>query len=126
MTEKQRLESLLPSIAKSVITADGVEGNFCTLTPEDDGTWDVWIRHKDFGTGEILGTGKVNNILRAIDLPARKLTGEAILSMTSEQIMTHRTALGLKKRRPPPKGGFQRQNVDSEAKSHGCRAVTQG
>ncbi|MDA9580946.1 hypothetical protein N9S00_07025 [Luminiphilus sp.] len=116
MTEKQRLESLLPEIAKSVITADGVEGNFCTLTPEDDGTWDVWIRHKDFGTGEILGTGKVNNILRAIDLPARRLTGEAILNMTSEQIMTHRKVLGLKKRRLPTRGGFQCKNVHSEPK----------
>lgn len=99
MTTKANLEALLPTVSKSAITSEGVTGKFCLLTYDGNNQWDVWVRHADYATGETLSERKLSAILNAIPLKANRLTGEAILTMTSEQVMEHAETLGLRKRR---------------------------
>ena len=100
---KQAMELLLPKVAKSQITPDGVEGKYAALTYEGRDQWDVWVRHTNCDSGEVLTERKLSAIIKAIGLPVFKLTGEALLEMTTAQVLQFASVLGLKARRSDSK-----------------------
>ena len=96
---KQQMEYLMPTVAKSQITPDAIEARYARLSYEGDGLWDVWIRHKDCDEGVMLSSRKLSAILFAIDLPADRLSDEAVLEMTTAQVEQYAKVLGIRARR---------------------------
>lgn len=100
---KQELQAMLPTVAKSAISAeaDQVIGKYVTATYEENGRWDVWVRSPEFMQGAVLSERKLSAILNAMpaDLPVRRLAGEAVLELSTSQLLEAQKPLGIRNRR---------------------------
>ena len=86
-----------------IIQKDGhyvVQGKWATVTPMDSGIFDVWI-HNPADVAKGLGTGKVNNIIKAMpsSVTVRQLDGEADCELTAGQVLAVLKVLGIRRKR---------------------------
>ena len=98
---KQQLHEMLPDVATSAfdVHEQTVEGTYALATYEGGDRWDVWVRSEDLYAG--LSERKLSAILSKCPAGAKvdRLTGEAVLKMSSEQLNAYKGALGIRKRR---------------------------